>query len=51
LDLQALLDNPVPQEALAKMVSQVDQELQAKMDSQVDPVSQVLEFPYINIQC
>jgi hypothetical protein len=51
LDFQALLDNPVPQEALAKMVSQVDQELQAKMDSQVDPVSQVLEFPYINIQC
>ena len=51
LDLQDLLDNPVPLEALAKMVSPVDQELQAKMDSQADPVSQVLEFPYINIQC
>jgi hypothetical protein len=42
LDPQALLDSPVPLEALARTDSPADQELQAKMDFQADQVSQVL---------
>jgi hypothetical protein len=45
LDLQALLDNLVPLEALVKMVSPADQELQAKTDFQADLVSQVHSIP------